>query len=224
MKNSEIINQYPFQWLDELIMVKLNPERNNLQKLSKADIRSAENKLSFEIWQAMNWIKVRSFDRSEKKLKTLVIYFQETTETLITQAKRNMADCTIAEAASLSEQIIISLEEMQRDFEQRYKKYLPEPKLSEAGSDREETYFKVLCRLSVDQLGILIKAADDIKLIFSRSLSLIFRSLVPFLSTEKMKNISWMSMRKSTYQFERSDLDAVIQVLERMIKKIKGYY
>ena len=45
-----------------------------------------------------------------------------------------------------------------------------------------------------------------------------------FSFNRKMKNISWMSMRKITYQFERSDLDNAISVLEKMIKKIKEYY
>jgi hypothetical protein len=202
MKNIEKLNEYPFQWLDELISVQLNPERNSLQKLSDADLKTAENKLSFEIWNVLNWLKVRAFGRSEKKVRALVVYFHDTTVTLIKQSQRNMADCEESKAAALSEQIIVSLEEMQLEVERRYSKYLEGENPGNTNKDTSASCFKVLCRMSVDQLGILIKAADDIKLIFSRSLSLIFRSLVPFLSTEKIKNISWMSMRKSTYQFE----------------------
>ncbi len=139
------------------------------------------------------------------------------------QAKRNMADCALANIVALSEKLIMALEELKKDVELRFGKYLTKARYQEPAS-KEPNGVKVICQLSVDQLGILIKAADDIKLILSRSLSLIFRSLVTFLSTDRTKNISWMSMRKSTYQFEQADLDHIVEVLERMIKKVKGYY
>jgi hypothetical protein len=83
--------------------------------------------------------------------------------------------------------------------------------------------FQVLCTLSVDQLGISLKAADDVKLLLSRSLSLIFKTIVPFLSTDQKKEISWESMRSSSYHPERTDRDVVIALLERMIRVIRAY-
>lgn len=224
MKKHVAKGGYPFEWLDNLISVKLNPERTNLNEIPENEMNLAENQLSFEIWKLLNHLKVRTFGRSAKKIRAFVTNFHETLIELVKQSKRNMADCDCSKAVAFSEKVIIGLEELQGEVETRFSKYLPDAKLSDAGNDREPTRFKVLCRLSVDQLGILIKAADDIKLILARSMSLIFRSLVPFLSTERIKNISWMSMRKSTYQFEQADLDNAILVLEKMIKKIKEYY
>jgi hypothetical protein len=223
MKKDTGVGDYPFEWLDQMISVKLNPERMSSETIRETDLSKAEEQLSFKTWELLNYLKTKTFGRSEKKVRAFVMQYHETILSLIAQAKRNIADQEQTPAVALSEKMIAALQELQRDVEDRYEKYLRKPR-PEYAADNEQIGFKVLCQLSVDQLGILLKAADDIKLILSRSLSLIFRSLVPFLSTQKIKNISWMSMRKSTYQFEKSDLDFVVEVLERMIKKVKGYY
>lgn len=223
MKKDTGVGDYPFEWLDQMISVKLNSERISLETISEAELSKAEEQLSFKTWELLNYLKVKTFGRSEKKVRAFVMQYHETILSLIAQAKRNLINQNQAQVVVLSEKMITALQELQRDVEERYEKYLHKPR-PEHAAENETMGFKVLCQLSVDQLGILLKAADDIKLILSRSLSLIFRSLVPFLSTQRIKNISWMSMRKSTYQFEKSDLDFVVDVLERLIKKVKGYY
>ncbi|QKJ32843.1 hypothetical protein HQ865_24830 [Mucilaginibacter mali] len=81
----------------------------------------------------------------------------------------------------------------------------------------------MLCRLSVDQIAIILKAADDIKLVVTRSFSQVLKSIVPFLSTERFKNFSWKSARSSSYKMEGSDKAVAIQTLEALIDKIKEY-
>jgi hypothetical protein len=98
-------------------------------------------------------------------------------------------------------------------------------KLYHPQTDQLETSsFKVLCKLSVDQIGIILKACDENRVITAKSLSAVFRTIVPYLSTEKKKNLSWAAMRKSSYQFERSDVEAVIETMEKLIDRVRGYY
>jgi hypothetical protein len=82
---------------------------------------------------------------------------------------------------------------------------------------------KLLCKLSADQIGVILKAADDTKLLLASSLSVVFRSIVPFLSTDKIKNLSWDSMRKRTYHIEQIDKDVAIATLEKLILQIREY-
>lgn len=89
-------------------------------------------------------------------------------------------------------------------------------------NDRQQIY-KLLCSLSEDQLGIVLKAADDLKIIISRSLSNVFNQIVPYLSTPYKEKLSADSMRSHTYSIEERDKQIVIEILQKMIDKIKEY-
>ncbi|SDF15147.1 hypothetical protein SAMN05216464_113130 [Mucilaginibacter pineti] len=82
---------------------------------------------------------------------------------------------------------------------------------------------KVLCHLSTDQLSLIIRAADDSHVISGKSLNMIFKTIVPFLSTEKKENISWESMRVKSYTGEDRDKEIAISALEKMIQHIREY-
>lgn len=224
MKKDVAGSNYPFEWLDELVMVKLNPDRNPMNSIPDAELEKIENQLSFEIWTVFNHLKARTFGLKEKKLRAFLQHFHDNLIVLISRAKLNLAALSQERIIALSESIVISLEELLREIERRYGKYLPKEAPAAVAGKETRRPFKVLCRLSVDQLGILFKAADDSKLILCRSISFIFRSVVPFLSTDKATNISWMSMRKSSYQFQTSDLDRAVAVLQMLIDKIREYY
>lgn len=92
-----------------------------------------------------------------------------------------------------------------------------------SGSPTEIIRYKVLCSLSVDQIGLILRAADDTRLLQARSLSQVFKSIVPFLSTSNKTDISFDSMRSSTYHPETPDKEKAIMALERMISKIRDY-
>ena len=82
---------------------------------------------------------------------------------------------------------------------------------------------KLLCILSVDQMALVLRSADDLKIIMARSLNAVFKAIVPRLSTPYQENISFDSMRSKSYNAETRDKEIVIQTLEQMIKKIKEY-
>jgi hypothetical protein len=76
---------------------------------------------------------------------------------------------------------------------------------------------------SVDQMAMILRAADEMKIIRARSLNSVFKNIVPHLSTPYQENISYDSMRSKSYSAEQRDKEIVIQTLQQMINKIKEY-
>jgi len=48
-------------------------------------------------------------------------------------------------------------------------------------------------------MGIILKAADDVKLLLSRSLCMIFKSIVSHLATKNKGDLSWYSIQSNSY-------------------------
>ncbi len=82
---------------------------------------------------------------------------------------------------------------------------------------------KILCTLSVDQMAIVLRSFDELKILKARSLNAVFKTIVPYLSTPVRENISYDSMRSKSYAVETRDREIVIQTLEQMIQKIMEY-
>ena len=94
---------------------------------------------------------------------------------------------------------------------------------SESSTDKSNNNQKILCILSVDQMAIVLRSVDDLRIIMARSLNTVFKTIVPHLSTASRKDISYDSMRSKSYSIETRDKEIVIQTLEQMIKKIREY-
>lgn len=82
---------------------------------------------------------------------------------------------------------------------------------------------KVLVKLSSDQAGLILRAADDLRILVARSLSEVFKTIVPHLSTLNRPNPSYKGMRTQAYVAEERDKEIAIETLERIINKIKEY-
>ena len=82
---------------------------------------------------------------------------------------------------------------------------------------------KLLSVLSVDQMALILRAADDLKIVMARSLNSVFKNIVPYLSTPYQENISYDSMRSKSYSAEIRDKEIVTETLKLMIKKISEY-
>lgn len=82
---------------------------------------------------------------------------------------------------------------------------------------------KLLSVLSVDQMALILRAADDLKIIMSRSLNNVFKTIVPYLSTPYQENISFDSMRSKSYSAEIRDKEIVRETLLQIIKRIDDY-
>lgn len=86
-----------------------------------------------------------------------------------------------------------------------------------------KTENKLECDLSADQIGIILRAADEARVVKSRSMSLVFQRIVPHLSTAFKRNLSYQSVRSKSYNAEENDKNIAIMTLEKMIKKIRSY-
>jgi hypothetical protein len=115
------------------------------------------------------------------------------------------------------------LEELIQQVRIWYGPLLPDGAHGEKRPEAITPSFKILCRLTVDQVAIVLKAADEVRLLTARSFSLVLRTIVPFLSTERLQDFSWKSARSSTYKMEGSDKEIAIRALEALIEKIRQY-
>ncbi|SFW70718.1 hypothetical protein SAMN02927921_03485 [Sinomicrobium oceani] len=82
---------------------------------------------------------------------------------------------------------------------------------------------KVLCMLSTDQIGLILRASDELRILVAKSMSQIFKTIVPHLSTPYKEDLSYDGMRSKSYVAEERDKQIAIETLERIIKKIKEY-
>lgn len=227
MKTTTNADPYPFTWLDQVVETTLNPNKSEIAKLGAEHLSEIRKRLDTEADQIWLSIKKDTFCLfAPKKVRAIVIQYELSLKYLKEQATTNLAALPDEQQAAVTtELVLIRVEMLHQRLHQRYARYLTGNDAAEekTQTDTENPLFKILCPLSVDQMGIILKAADEIKLIISRSISLVFRTIAPFLSSEKTKEISWNSMRSSTYHMEREDIEVVIAFLEKLLKKIKGY-
>jgi hypothetical protein len=225
MRN-DLKQNYPYEWLDEVLEITLNPEKTKVTDLLSQQLESIESKFDRELQDVLKDLKTNTFYLfSSKKIKAVVTQYYESLMLLEQQAMQNLAAYPDDHPlAATGENIILYIRDMGMAFKKRYGKYIvATTNASNTTSPQPGFISKLLCKLSADQIGIILKAADDTKVVIASSLSLVFRSLVPYLSTDKIKNISWDSMRKSTYRMEQTDKDAAIATLEKLIIQIRSY-
>jgi hypothetical protein len=82
---------------------------------------------------------------------------------------------------------------------------------------------KLTVNLSTDQIGLILRGCDELRLVEARSMSEVFRSIVPFLSTPSKQELSYDSVRTKSYSAEQRDKEIAVTILEKLILKIKTY-
>lgn len=98
--------------------------------------------------------------------------------------------------------------------------HLPTSKLIRESSTSK---LKISCNLSIDQLALILRAADEVKVVLAKSLRDVFNAIAPHLSTPRKEDISPDSMRSKSYSAEVKDKKITIAILEEMILKIREY-
>ncbi|MBW1655985.1 hypothetical protein [Flavobacterium quisquiliarum] len=94
---------------------------------------------------------------------------------------------------------------------------------SPGGEYIEKGDSKLECVLSGDQIGLILRATDESRIIKAKSMNYIFKSIVPYLSTPVKRNLSYQSVRSKSYNAEDRDKEIAIESLEKIIRKIKTY-
>jgi len=214
---------YPFSTLDILVEQTFNPHHFNYAGSDDSAISANLLAVQMEAEKIYQRLKSQTFlIFNPQKTAQIVNAYLESLALLINNAKEYLHDLGDDQLQTeATETLIYELDKLRRRIEKRYQRILISP-APPADKDAPPLY-KVLVKLSVDQVAIILKAADDAKLLIARSLSAVFQSIVPYISTEKVKNISWKSARSSTYKFEDRDKMAAIAVLEQLIKRIREY-
>jgi len=213
-------NEYPFTWLDHVVEVSLNPDKILLTELGDKEIISIKEKLPSEFIMINERLRKQGFYiYKTAQLKVLAGRYDQTIRLLQQKMKINLAqfskDSLLWDTGSM---LLAYLDELNQSVMERYKPYLlPSMPVDNSGPHA----IKVLCKLSVDQIGILLKAADHMQLLVARSFSQVLKSIVPYLSTERFTDVSWKSARSSVYKMEESDKEVVIKVLEAMITEVR---
>jgi hypothetical protein len=82
---------------------------------------------------------------------------------------------------------------------------------------------KITVNLSADQLAIILRAFDESQLLSARSMSQVFKQIIPFISTPMKKQLSFDAVRSKSYHAEERDKLIVKAVLEKLVKKIDSY-
>ncbi|MDQ1164665.1 hypothetical protein [Flavobacterium sp. SORGH_AS_0622] len=82
---------------------------------------------------------------------------------------------------------------------------------------------KIECDLSADQLALILRAADESRIVKARSMNYFFRMIIPYLSTPFKKELSYKSVRSKSYNAEDRDKDIAVETLQKIIKKINTY-
>ena len=95
--------------------------------------------------------------------------------------------------------------------------------LTKSKANPEKPKQKVMCILSTDQTGLILRATDELRILVSKSMNEVFKTIVPHLSTPYKEDLSYDGMRSKSYVAEDRDKQIAIETLERIIKKIKQY-
>jgi len=224
MKKRLVKLPYPFAWLDEAIEQTLNPVKGSVTLLAADEIEQLRFKFGTEVHEVLGSLKAQTFwIISPKKKKAVLEEYVKAIRLLKKQAAFNQDNYPQGSILQIAGNAIIAyLDELSHAIEKRYPAYLPAQRTADENAPQPAPgIFKIICDLSIDQMGIILKAADDIKLIVSRSLSQVFKSIVPYLSTTNKAELSWDSMRSNSYHPEERDKDAAIAALEKLIRKIR---
>ncbi len=82
---------------------------------------------------------------------------------------------------------------------------------------------KVKVQLSSDQIALFLRAADEMRLLSARSMTEVFRSIVPHLATPNRDSLSFQGVRIQSYNPEDTDKEVIVAALQKMIEKIRDY-
>lgn len=92
-----------------------------------------------------------------------------------------------------------------------------------SNSDAFAVKERITVNLSADQMALILKACDDTRLLNARSLSEIFKTIIPFTSTPNKSELSYDAVRRKSYNAEQKDKDMAVTILQKVIECIKTY-
>jgi len=166
--------------------------------------------------------KINEFENISDKLDQLLMYFKEFNQMhrkpgvifnpQYRDIKTVLTNWFVQEIFYLEKKMHLSVSPLQGNTEL--------PKQKDSGEKQKQ---KVLCTLSTDQTGLILRASDELRILVAKSMSEVFKTIVPHLSTPYKEELSYDGMRSKSYVAEERDKHIAIETLERIIRKIKEY-
>jgi hypothetical protein len=166
--------------------------------------------------------KISAYETPTEKMENLLFYFKEFNQIQIKEGiilnphhqnlKKVLCDWFQQEITFLEKQQHLSVTPLQSLGKRLYKSTLV---------NRNED--KILCKLSTDQTALILRASNELKILISKSMSQVFKTIVPYLSTPNKNILSYDSMRSKSYVAEERDKELAIEALQHIIKKIQSY-
>ncbi|KFF13754.1 hypothetical protein [Flavobacterium hydatis] len=222
---------YLLEWMDLMVTSTLDPNKTDLTMITPVQSKEIIEKATQQtlIIQSQFTIQVFSLTK-EKKIKILVGNYYSTLIFLQDKISEINSDNTFCtdNLKEVTTTLIACLGELIAFVESRFANYLSAPfQITEGRTARplaaNYPSGKVLCKLSTDQTALILRASDELKILMSKSMNHLFKTIVPFLSTPNRTDLSYDSMRSKAYVAEERDKEIAIDTLERMIKQIKEY-
>lgn len=215
---------YKKQLIKELEALKMTQKEEDLySRLDQLLIYMNFNSRSFMSYLIQSIAdKINHFESATDKMENLLFHFKEfnqihTKEEVILNPRHQNLKIVLSDWFN---QEIIFLEKKQHlsviplhNIDKKQHQNTRTDKISD----------KVLCKLSTDQTALILRACDELKILMSKSMNQVFKTIVPFLSTPNKTDLSYDSMRSKAYVAEERDKEVAIETLERMIKRIKEY-
>nr|WP_314896898.1 hypothetical protein [uncultured Flavobacterium sp.] len=222
---------YLLEWLDLTVTSTLNPNKTDLTMITPIQSRAIIEKATEQtvLIQSQFTLQVFSLTK-EKQIKILVGNYYSSLLFLLDKIREinNRNDFDGDNLKEVTTTLISCLDELIIFVESRFANYLGAPsqiiekKINEPYVT-DSPSGKILCKLSTDQTALILRASNELKILISKSMNHLFKTIVPFLSTPNKVNLSYDAMRSKAYVAEERDKEIVIETLERMIKQIKEY-
>jgi len=220
---------YPIQWLDNFINSTIHPEKNNRETLVRICSEHTARQIKLEVSNIKTKIKNRVFSmRTKPQIQLYIINHYRSFEVLLSQIGfyRQFKVYENSEPLEILNILQCEITELCSFIEIWYTEYLQQasPKRTPPRNDYSKKFKKIiLCNLSLDQIAIVLKAADDSKILVARSMRSVFKAITPHLSTPSQKNLSYESLRVRSYAIKKQDKEVAIKYLNLMIKNIEKY-
>lgn len=222
---------YLLEWLDLTVTSTLNPNKTDLTLITPIQSRAIIEKAAEQTFLIQSQFTVQVFSLTkEKQIKILVGNYYSSLLFLLNKITEinSSNDLHRDNLKEVITTLISCLDELIIFVESRFATYLGAPsQIIQSKTNNlsiiDSSSSKVLCKLSTDQTALILRASDELKILISKSMNHLFKTIVPFLSTPNKVDLSYNAMRSKAYVAEDRDKEIAIETLERMIKQIKEY-
>ncbi|MFH7017381.1 hypothetical protein [Flavobacterium sp. FlaQc-47] len=222
---------YLLEWMDVTVTSTLNPNKTDLKMITPVQSRAIIKKATEQTFLIQSQFTIQVFSLTkEKQIKILVGNYHSALLFLLDKIREinSRDDLDRVNLKEVTAALISCLDELITFVESRFANYLSAPfqiieKKISTPVVMNNISGKVLCKLSTDQTALILRASDELKILISKSMNHLFKTIVPFLSTPNRADLSYNAMRSKAYVFEERDKQIAIETLERMIKQIKEY-